>query len=69
MTTIASILARLGLSQSDAAAALGVRLDTVKSWSSGRRRVPPRIWPEIAALAHQRGADCVALAAEIERAA
>ena len=69
MTPFAAVLARLGLSQAEAAVALGVPLDTLKSWSSGRRRVPPRIWTALATLARQRGADCVALAAEIERRA
>lgn len=31
---------KLGLSQSQAAKALGVKTGTVKSWEAGRRRVP-----------------------------
>jgi hypothetical protein len=40
ITAYALLLARCGLSQPDAAAFHGVRLDTVKSWSAGRNPVP-----------------------------
>jgi len=37
MTLFSAILGHLGLSQPDAANYLDVRLDTIKSWCSGRR--------------------------------
>jgi len=37
----------LGLSQSGAASLHGVRLDTVKSWSSGRNPVPDGAWADL----------------------
>lgn len=46
-TLYAACLSRLGLSQSGAAELHGVRLDTVKSWSSGRNRVPEGAWDEL----------------------
>ncbi len=58
MTTAFSLLLdRCGLSQREAAAFLGVRIDTVKSWSSGRAPV------RAGAVAELRG-----LYARIERA-
>jgi hypothetical protein len=57
MTFFAALIRRLGLSQSEAAAFLGVRLDTVKSWSAGRNGVPPGVFETLHALAvHQREA-------------
>ncbi len=58
MTTLFSAaLARLGLSQSEAAEYLAARLDTVKSWSAGRNPVAPGVWPELHRLAvRQRSA-------------
>lgn len=41
----------LGLSQSEAAAFLGVRLDTVKSWCQGRRTPPAGAWAQLHELA------------------
>lgn len=68
MTTLFSAaLSRLGLSQAEAAAALGVRIDTLKSWACGRRVPPETIWPEIAELARRRAVDMRELAREIER--
>lgn len=66
MTPFARALSRLGLSQAEAAAALDVPYDTLASWCQGRRKTPASVWPKIAALAQKRGADCVALAREIE---
>ena len=40
MTLIATILRGCGLSQREAADFLGVRLDTLKSWSAGRNPTP-----------------------------
>jgi len=54
MTLFASILAGLGLSQSEAAGYLDVRLDTVKSWSAGRNRVPDGVWTHLHALAERQ---------------
>ena len=48
-TLYAACISRLGLSLSEAAALHGVRLDTVKSWSSGRNRVPAGAWRELRA--------------------
>jgi hypothetical protein len=46
-TLYAACLSRLGLSQARAAELHGVRLDTVKNWSSGRRAVPPGAWDDL----------------------
>lgn len=45
----AACLSRLGLSQSGAAALHGVSVDTIKQWSSGRRRVPDGVWADLRA--------------------
>jgi hypothetical protein len=52
-TIYAACLARLGLSQPEAAALHGVRPDTVKSWSAGRNPVPERIYDELREYAAQ----------------
>lgn len=52
-TLYAACLSRLGLSQSEAAALHGVRIDTVKSWSSGRNPVPPGAWEDLRARESQ----------------
>ena len=52
-TAFGLLAALCGLSQSAAAAALGVRLDTVKSWSSGRNPAPGGVLAELARLALQ----------------
>jgi hypothetical protein len=54
VTLFAAILAGLGLSQSEAAAYLDVRTDTVKSWSAGRNRVPDGVWDKLHALAERQ---------------
>ena len=46
-TLSAACLSRLGLAQTEAAGLHGVRLDTVKSWSSGRNRVPQGAWDDL----------------------
>lgn len=51
MTFFAALIRRLGLSQSEAATFLGVRPDTVKSWSAGRNGVPDGVWDQLHALA------------------
>ncbi|MGI8526748.1 MAG: hypothetical protein ACR2K5_11345 [Pseudolabrys sp.] len=49
-TTYALLLARCGLSQSEAAAFHDVRPDTVKSWSAGRNQAPPGVIAELRVL-------------------
>lgn len=52
MNTIFSMLAHVcGLSHREAADHLDVRLDTIKSWSSGRNPTPPGALSQLAALA------------------
>lgn len=46
-TLYAACLARLGLSQSEAASLHGVRLDTIKSWSAGRNPAPDFVWVDL----------------------
>lgn len=46
-TLYAACLSRLGLSQTEAAALHGVRIDTIKSWSSGRSKVPHGAWADL----------------------
>lgn len=50
-TVYAAALSRLCLSQAEAAELHDVRIDTVKSWSSGRARVPPGAWDDLRAVA------------------
>ena len=52
-TTYSACLARLGLSQAGAAALHGVRIDTVKSWASGRNPVPQGAWDDLRSLSDQ----------------
>lgn len=48
MTTLYALLIdRCGLSQREAAELHGVRIDTVKSWSSGRNRAPKGVIDEL----------------------
>lgn len=49
-TIFANALSLVGLDQNAAANYLEVRLDTVKSWRSGRRKIPYDVWLEIAKL-------------------
>jgi hypothetical protein len=46
-TLYAACLSRLGLSQTGAAAMHNNRVDTVKSWSSGRNPVPQGVWNDL----------------------
>lgn len=48
-TLYAACLARLGLSQSEAATLHASRLDTVKNWAIGRRTVPAGAWADLRA--------------------
>ena len=52
-----------GLSQQDAADLLGVRLDTVKQWSSGRRSAPPNVLSRLKALLAAQEEEVARLAA------
>jgi len=52
MATVFSLLCQVcGLSQSEAARLLDARLDTIKSWSSGRRHAPGDAIEQLAELA------------------
>lgn len=46
-TLYSACLARLGLSLSGAATLHGSRLDSVKSWASGRRTPPDGVWDDL----------------------
>jgi hypothetical protein len=50
MTTFALLCDRCGLSHREAAAFLGVRLDTVKSWSAGRNPAPEGVLAQLRGL-------------------
>ena len=53
-TTVFTLLVQIcGLSLGEAATFLGVRLDTVKSWSAGRNPTPGGALGELAALAER----------------
>lgn len=69
MTSFALLCGVCGLSHREAADMLGVRLDTVKSWSAGRNRAPDGVLDDLRKLAQQigRAAD-EALALIIEKA-
>lgn len=53
MSSFKYSLLACGLSQAGAAELFGVRLDTVKSWSSGRNRPPEGVWRRLADLFEQ----------------
>src|SRR3546814_6156792 len=52
-TIYAACLSRLGLSLAGAAQLHGIRVDTVKNWSVGRRTVPAGAWDELRAYEAQ----------------
>lgn len=54
MTLFSQLLAACGLSQTEAAAFLGVRIDSLKSWSSGRREAPAGVWGALWDLAEKQ---------------
>lgn len=67
MTTLFSAaLGRLGMSQSEYAAARGHTRAAVANWATGRCAVPDAEWPEIAAMMRARAAELVRSAREIE---
>jgi hypothetical protein len=47
MTLYAACLSRLGLSLARAAELHGVRVDTAKNWSAGRRTPPAGVWDDL----------------------
>ena len=65
MTTFRLLSQVCGLSHREVADFLSVRLDTVKSWSSGRNPAPPGVLNELAALAEQIDAAADEAVAEI----
>ena len=72
MTLFSALLSGLGLSQSEAAEFLEVRIDTVKSWCAGRRNPPAGAMAQLHALAARQIAAADALVqscAEAKRAA
>jgi hypothetical protein len=70
MTTLFDLLAQAcGLSQREAADFLRVRLDTIKSWASGRRQAPQDALAELATLANRIDTAAAEALAQIERMA
>jgi hypothetical protein len=67
VTLYALLLDRCGLSHREAAALSGVRLDTIKSWSSGRNRAPAGVLAELRTLYAQIERAAVEALGEIER--
>lgn len=53
MSTFKSAIGVCGLSQSEAAAFLGVSVDTIKSWCAGRANPPRGVWELLASLFQQ----------------
>ncbi|MDA8231305.1 MAG: helix-turn-helix transcriptional regulator [Magnetospirillum sp.] len=70
MVTLFDLLVQVcGLSQREAAEVLRVRVDTVKSWVSGRRQASQEVLDELAALAARIEMAAVEALAQIENAA
>lgn len=67
MNAFSILLGRCGLSQQAAAAALGVRPDTIKSWSSGRRDAPKAVIDELRAFHRVMLTEAFRLRQEIAR--
>lgn len=65
-TDLAAACTLLGLSAPDLAALADVRLDTAKSWMSGRRTPPPDVWDTLAVL--YRGGNAQQAEAMLQRA-
>jgi hypothetical protein len=67
MTTLFDLLAQAcGLSQREAADFLRVRLDTIKSWASGRRQAPQEALAELATLAARIDTAAIEAVAQID---
>jgi len=47
VTLFKSVLSRLGLSQTEAAEFLNVRIDTLKKWSAGTNPAPKGVWDQL----------------------
>jgi hypothetical protein len=62
-TLFGAIRDAAGLSHQAAADIFGVRLDTVKSWSSGRRTAPPAVLEQARALLLRQEHEAAAIAA------
>lgn len=70
MVTLFSLLTHVcGLSQREVATTLRVRLDTAKSWATGRRQAPPEALDELVALAVRIETAANEALAQIETAA
>jgi hypothetical protein len=67
-TAFALICERCGLSHREAATFLNVRLDTVKSWSSGRNRAGDGVIAELRALYERIDRAAAEMIATIEKA-
>lgn len=65
-TTFSLLLSRCGLSHREAADHLGVRPDTVRSWSCGRNPTPSGVIAELRALYHAIEIAAARHVAEIE---
>jgi len=63
-TIYSACLSRLGLSHQDAAELHAVRVDTVRSWASGRRPVPEGAWSELRQLEADVAARIVTFSAQ-----
>ena len=67
MTTLFDLLAHAcGLSQREATDFLRVRLDPIKSWTSGRRQAPQEALAELAALAAHIDTAAIEAVAQID---
>ena len=64
VTPFKRALEACGLSQREAAEFLAVRLDTLKSWCSGRREPPPGAWDQLRDL-YSAMSSCAIEAAEL----
>lgn len=69
MTPFAILCAHAGLSHREAGDFLGVRLDTVKSWSAGRNRTAPGALDELRALIARQAKAADEAVAQIARLA
>ena len=65
MTLFGALREAAGLSLQEAADFHGVRLDTIKSWTSGRRRAPPDAINKFRALLASQEVESLKLAPEV----
>lgn len=67
MTTLFSAaLGRMGMDYASLAVRLRKSKATIRAYADGRRNVPDDVWPAMAEIARERGADLRSLAREIE---